>query len=303
MRPAWRTTWLLVLGALLWSCASTEKPKKEPPGWLPDEAGEIDLRYYREEDLNRLFIELNSLTASWQEAALKHDEVVKEGIADQLRKYVTANYDMIRRSIGSENRRYRIVAAATIGFADRPDAAELLYALLGDEDELVVSNALLSLGQLSPLRRRLDPVVELLDQESESVRSNALRVLARNLEPDDRQEYLPVIREHLDASDGVVRLQATAALAELGPDAEVVTLLAKRLEDPFKRIRIRAALALGELGQPAAVPALIDLLEHEGADERSAAAEALREITGEDHGSDAAAWRRAFESESFPSGS
>ena len=57
-------------------------------------------------------------------------------------------------------------------------------------------------------------------------------------------------------------------------------------------IRQRAARILGSLKDPAAVEALIEALEDRDREVRSAAAGALREITGQDLGSDPAAWRR-----------
>ncbi len=303
MKPATRVLAALLLAVLAVGCASTETTTSEER-IIPKEPGERDLRLYREGDENRLFIELNSLMTRWEEAALKHDEVVLVGIREQIERYVLANFALVRDALRSENERFRMVAAGTVGFGKRKEVIPTLMELLTEEDEYLLSNALLSLGELSPLNHRLGRVSALLEHESISVRSNAVRVMARNLEEEDQATYFGAIQHALDDEDGVVRLQAIGAMMRLGgPGA--VREIAKRTKDPYKRVRIRAALALGEMGDVAgnAVPDLIAVLDNQDLDERQAAASSLARITGQDFDLDAPAWTRYWETSSDRGGS
>src|SRR5205814_4030358 len=52
-------------------------------------------------------------------------------------------------------------------------------------------------------------------------------------------------------SSDLVRLQATIALAEVGPDARpAVGAITKLLGDPFESVRASAVFALGRIGDP-----------------------------------------------------
>lgn len=290
MSMAWRIAGIVILAWALQGCAST-KSKTTKTRYLPEKAGETNLKLYREADENRLFIELNSLLTRWEQAALKNDAVVAKGIEEQISRYVKANYDLVRDSLSSTNERFRVVSAASLGFSGRPDTVAALLTVLADSDELVVSNALLSLGQLSPLRGRIGPVVALLDHPSASIRSNAFRVLSRNLDARDAGDHTEEVLRGLADDDGVVRLQAVVVAEGIG-GPEVVRGLLPLLRDPYLRVKVRAAVALGNIGEEAAVPSLIGLLDADARDLRFAAEHALESITGESLGPSREDWAR-----------
>lgn len=277
---------------LLAGCRATEKSTEvKETRYLPKAVGETNLKYFREADENRLFIELNGLMERWERASLRGDEVVQSGVQDVIRRYVVANYGMVRDALRSENPRFRIVAAATIGFAGRADAVPMLFEMLEDDDDLVLSNAMISLVQLSPVRPGMTPLIPLLSHEEAAVRSNALMVLSRNLKPENRDPYSDAVIACLGDDDGVVRLQAAAAAARLDP-AVAAPALSKLTRDPFPKIRIRAAVSLADLGDPVAIPDLVELLGEGRADVRDAALASLERLTGEYLGQDVEAWKR-----------
>ena len=90
---------------------------------------------------------------------------------------------------------------------------------------------------------------------------------------------------------------AADALGKIGPDArEVIPALitALRSDHPYTGLRTSAAAAVGKIGPDAreAVPALIDTLDGASYYLLSATSEALTQLTGQDFGDDAPAWRR-----------
>lgn len=94
-----------------------------------------------------------------------------------------------------------------------------------------------------------------------------------------------------DAKDIV--MAAADILVEIGSPA--VGPLESVLRDGPESARERAASALGRIGDPAAVPALCDALGDRSAPVRKEAALALATLTGQDFGTDAAAWRAWWE--------
>ena len=301
MRFALRFVVFGLLGLQFVACQSTQESSVTETRYLPKSVGDVDLKHFRVADQNRLFVELNGLMERWERASLQSDDVVQAGVQDVIRRYVIANYPTVRDSLESDDPRFRIVSAATLGFSGRPDAVPPLLELMEDPDELVVSNALLSLIELSPVRQDLTPMIPLLEHPDAGVRSNALLLVGRNLDEQNRDDFAAAILRCLEDSDGVVRLQAVAAAGKLKPEQAVPAVM-PLTDDEFPKIRIRAALALAELGDRSAVPTLIRLLDGERADVRDAALASLERLTGELHGHDIDAWNRYWKKSGDESG-
>jgi hypothetical protein len=113
-----------------------------------------------------------------------------------------------------------------------------------------------------------------------------------------------LIKTLLESEDPRERQEAAFRLGGIGPQEGVVPALIQAMEeDP--NMRWVVAEALWKIGPPAAeaVPALIQALEDECAAEseqacdveREAIVRALRGITGQGFGDDAAAWRKWWE--------
>jgi HEAT repeat protein len=90
-----------------------------------------------------------------------------------------------------------------------------------------------------------------------------------------------------------IRAGAADALGEIG-DPQAIGVLLRCLWDNIPAVRSSAASALGKIGEPA-VLRLIEILELHGRHAPIAAAQALRQIMGQDFRDDAAAWRRWWE--------
>jgi HEAT repeat protein len=281
---------MLSLLGFLGACASSGGDKSR--SFLPEDPDNMDLRFYVEADENRLYLELDKLLRQWRDASLADNPVVAAGIADQISRYTRANFETIRTGLTSDSPRYRAVAAASLGFSGREEAALPLVTALGDSDEAVLENSLLSLARLSPLSTNANrTLLGLLKHESAWVRSNALLVLGRNLTTTDAPYALEPLLAATRDEDDVVRNNAVGAIARLRTP-ESIEALAALFDDPYPRIRIRAVVALGEIGDLEAVPSLVPLLDSSSKPLVRAVAHSLREITGEDHGTDREAWQR-----------
>jgi len=101
------------------------------------------------------------------------------------------------------------------------------------------------------------------------------------------------------AADGDWEVRGTAVFAlRRRPSPRAGEALLARLEDPEGFVVQRAAEALAEARRTDLLPGVVDALERSVRDGRTATARAavwtLRRVSGEDHGDDAAAWRRAI---------
>jgi len=111
------------------------------------------------------------------------------------------------------------------------------------------------------------------------------------------------------AGDLTPRAAAASALARIGDPAAVAPLIA-HLETGDLNFRQAAAAALGQLSDPRAIPPLIDYLEHIAGYQfrmtgeswqpdfkpvRPIPVQALKTLTGQDFGEDAAKWRQWWE--------
>jgi hypothetical protein len=110
---------------------------------------------------------------------------------------------------------------------------------------------------------------------------------------------LDLLRTYAGDRSEEARYWAVEGLAMLGGEPTVQPLLDIFKSDPAARVRERAACSLAQSGMLAreqrmkAVPQLLDMAQDPGLDAttRTWTFQALRDITGENHGSDAGAWR------------
>ncbi len=96
------------------------------------------------------------------------------------------------------------------------------------------------------------------------------------------------------------RTRPAAKSALIAKGKEAVGPLLEAVRSGHKRVRYPAISALGDLGAEEAVPDLIDALSD--SDVTSVAFDALRNITGEDFGTDPDAWRRWLAGGGAPGG-
>lgn len=121
----------------------------------------------------------------------------------------------------------------------------------------------------------------------------------RGIEPEHIHD---VLRQWIHDNDEQTRFWAVEGLAHIGTDDTITEFLEVLRSDPSMRVRERAGCSLAKSGMLTreqrmnAVPGLIEIAEDPGEDAttRSWAFQALREITNEPLGNDAAAWRNWF---------
>lgn len=146
--------------------------------------------------------------------------------------------------------RNRSVAAAALGFSESEKAKAPLLAVLADDDDDVVSNALLGLGLLGFDDTPVGQITYLLRRhESSAVRSNAafaLHCLALAGLRDD--EITRSCKDGLVDPEAGVRAQSAAVLGIVA-DVYAIDALAPLLGDDTPLVVSSAAAALGRIGR------------------------------------------------------
>ena len=170
---------------------------------------------------------------------------------------------------------------------------QVLVEALGARDILFrgpAEEVLVEIGQPA-----IPALIQALEHQNYIVSSNAAEALAKIGLP-----AVPALIQTLKDQDASVRSRAAQALGEIGPEAkEAVYALIDVFQDGEEIGRSQAAHeaihALSRIGPGAkeAAPALIGALRDNFM--RMSAAEALKEITGQDFGEDAARWQRWWE--------
>jgi HEAT repeat protein len=115
----------------------------------------------------------------------------------------------------------------------------------------------------------------------------------------EQQKWLAVDSEYwlkrLASHDAAVSAEAIRTLSKRRYGREKIALAVGRiLEAGQREVKPLACLALMELGSKAAVPALLEVLDHEETELAEAAWRALRALTGKDLPLDHTAWRSAL---------
>ncbi len=169
----------------------------------------------------------------------------------------------------------RAVAHALRAFPGK-DAVKFLLGYAKEDDTLLLSNAVESLGVLKS-REALDPVIQHLNHKEAQVRRAATGALAEiggTLEANKRKPLLSFFSERLFDQDGDVRLKAVKGL-RLVRDARTVTAMAALLQDPVIEIRKATLLAMADTGDASAVDAIGSALEDDDPAVRRTAVDAF----------------------------
>jgi HEAT repeat protein len=205
----------------------------------------------------------------------------------------------LAKVIGDEDQQVRRDAAAAVGDIGRlggrykkpapnPAVSALLQLLRKDKDAVIRKTAIDSLvnavteqdkGGAADLRRLLD------DKDPEIARGAALAL--GNIGGAEADPAVPRLREVLNKGDGLMRIQASAALANVGEGAApAVPDLVRAFDDKEPQIRRNIAIALRNIGPEAssAIPSLARHLRSDEPDEevRRYSAEALGHMRGAD---------------------
>lgn len=162
-------------------------------------------------------------------------------------------------------------------------ALPLLRAASRVQDQLLVSAVMRALGDLGPPAAP-QLALALYDPDS-TVQEYALSVLADLRDPKSFDAIMRVARGPFAA----VRSQAARALGRLG-DLRAVDTLLDLLSDRTTLVRWSAAEALAQMGR-GAVPGILRKMPTATGETQVHMAALLRNITGGNHGTDAAAWK------------
>ncbi|MEW6567649.1 MAG: HEAT repeat domain-containing protein [Chloroflexota bacterium] len=191
-----------------------------------------------------------------------------------------------------------------LGAVDRlgqmgPEVLPLLVEALKDEYWRVRAGAASAIASIGPAAKDAVPaLIEALGDEHHWVREAAASALG-SIGP-EAKDAIQALIEALEDEDSEVRVAAASALVEIAPGAkDALPVLIEALQDEDWMVREHAAQTLGRMGLEAreAVPALIHLLQDETHWVATAAVEALRSISGEDFGTDAARWQEWWEAQ------
>lgn len=180
----------------------------------------------------------------------------------------------------------REACAAALGRMKDERALAPLVVLLANEHPTVRSAALRALGALGD-RTAIPAILSLTDDTAVAVPLiEALTALA------DRRGTAALVglalRSSLPNADRMRALWGLGTLADPGAITGLKPLL--RIRD--KELVRGTAEALGRIGDAAAVPELVQLLEHRSEQVRRSATWSLQKITGQQLGTDFAAWSR-----------
>jgi len=182
----------------------------------------------------------------------------------------------------------RWCAARALGELGDNRAVEPLIPLLGDADANVRVYAAGALGEINKDPRAFAVLITALGDTGAQVRWSAAGALGKL---GDIRAVGPLVVLLGDA-DISVRGSAARALGCLG-DIRAVEPLIPLLGDADANVRWSAAAALWKINKdPRAFPVLIAALEDANLYARRGAAQALRDITGQDFGEDAEAWQK-----------
>jgi HEAT repeat protein len=257
------------------------------------EPNEAPFRGIWEDDL------LDGLVHLWGPQVLVQalgDEVSKVSQeASQALKWVGPEKDTITalvRALGNKDQNMRERAAKALGDIGpgAKDAIPFLIQALGDKDEnyKVRSAAAHALGYMEAIEA-VPFLIQTLGNKDDhyQVRGAAARVLGRF---GQEEGVIPILTLALEDENASVRNAAVWGLGAIG--SEATPLLVQALKDENDEVRESAINRLRWIG-PEAVPPLIQALGKK--EEQKAAAEALKDIAGQDLGQDTERWQQWWE--------
>jgi hypothetical protein len=189
---------------------------------------------------------------------------------------------------GCSNPGRKITLRQIVAKVRGPSTEALAQMLLSDDPDVRRSG----LEQLSSKESRcrepfLNMYATVADDPAPTVRGAALRALAKGGDP----KYVPKVTAALNDPVPAVRWDAAGALDTLISDAAVGPLSQAALNDRSPDVRIAAAKALRHHRRPEVLEALLGCLADREFAVRFRAAESLRELTGQDGGTDEREWR------------
>jgi HEAT repeat protein len=191
-------------------------------------------------------------------------------------------------------RRAEVEALARVGPGRGKGAA--FIQTLEDGRESDRQSAVKALGSFgSDAVDAVPALIRALDDEWRGVRVSAVAALGE-IGPEAR-EAIPVLVTLLWDKDSQTSWHAGQALGKIGPQEGVVPGLIRALQDERFQVRSAAVDGLAHIGPGAteAVPALIHALQDDESWIRRRASLALKAITGQDLGGNAAAWQAWWE--------
>lgn len=242
-------------------------------------------------DLSRLTKDEMQRRIRKEASALTHENVdVRRAAAITLRRIgrpaaAAAPY-LVQRV-----RHMDIPAAASKALvAIGPAAVPHVRELVASPNPSVAAYAVLTLGRLGPYAEstirvlakalgdgRNAQIEELGWPKEAPVRRYAVWALGKT-----GAKTVPLLLELLKARDQDIRLTATQALAEMGPQAkDAVPPLLEQARSEDRGVRVTCAALLGAIGTEDTIPTLISLLEDEDRTVRRRAALSLRETAPE----------------------
>jgi hypothetical protein len=178
-----------------------------------------------------------------------------------------------------------------------PSTEAMAEMLLSDDPDVRRSGV----EQLSSKESRcrepfLKAYATLADDPAPTVRGAALRALAKGGDP----TYIPKVTAALNDPVPAVRWDAAGALDMLIGDAAVGPLSRAARNDPSVDVRIAAAKALRHYRRPEVLETLLGCLADREFAVRFRAGESLRELTGQDGGTDGREWREILAGRDAP---
>ncbi len=195
---------------------------------------------------------------------------------------------LVSAAAGCSNPGRKITLRQIVAKVRGPSTQSLAEMLLSDDPDVRRSGV----EQLSSKDSRcrepfLKAYAALADDPAPTVRAAALRALGKGGDP----KYLPKLTAALSDPVPAVRSAAAGALDVLIGDAAVGPLSRSSRSDPSPDVRMAAAKALRHYRRPEVLETLLGCLSDREFAVRFRAGESLRELTGQDGGTDEREWR------------
>jgi HEAT repeat protein len=233
----------------------------------------------------------------------------------------TAANDVLVQLIGHEKAAVRSFACTILGTQSDENKRTYVRPMMKDRDDRVRATAITLLGSVTEIEW-LEPVCDLLGDESRDVRNSAVQISRRLATKHGLQDkFLSALVSNLNATSDDVRADMVAAIGTLGIK-DSWSFLTRMLNDREAKVRAGAASALTALAADESGIEVVDALSRErdatvrlglaqvvmrlrlmkavepliewlgDSDEsvRKAAENALRLLTGESLGQDREAW-------------